>query len=57
MEKNITSADIQKIVQEVLDGKWGDNETRQQKLTEAGYSYIEIQSLINKKFHFGFNCL
>lgn len=51
MEKNITSADIQKIVQEVLDGKWGDNETRQQKLTEAGYSYIEIQSLINKKFH------
>ena len=48
--ENITSADIQKIVQEVIDGKWGNNQERQEKLTEAGYSYIEIQSLVNKKF-------
>ena len=38
------------IVNEVLQGKWGNAETRKQKLKEAGYSYIEIQSLINIKY-------
>lgn len=38
------------IVKEVLQGKWGAAETRKQKLKAAGYSYIEIQSLINIQY-------
>lgn len=38
------------LVNEVLQGKWGNAETRKQKLKAAGYSYIEIQSLINIKY-------
>lgn len=40
----------QQIVQEVLQGKYGVGETRKQKLKAAGYSWIEIQSLINKQY-------
>lgn len=40
----------QQIVQEVLQGKYGVGETRKQKLKSAGYSWIEIQSLINKQY-------
>ena len=39
------------IVAEVLQGKWGNGDTRKQKLKEAGYSWIEIQSLINLKYN------
>ena len=38
------------IVEEVLQNKWGTGETRKQKLKEAGYSWIEIQSLVNLKY-------
>ena len=38
------------IVEEVLANKWGTGETRKQKLKEAGYSWIEIQSLINLQY-------
>ena len=38
------------IVQEVLQNKWGTGETRKQKLKAAGYSWIEIQSLINLQY-------
>lgn len=38
------------IVQEVLQNKWGIGETRKQKLRAAGYSWIEIQSLINLQY-------
>ena len=38
------------IVQEVLQNKWGIGETRKQKLKAAGYSWIEIQSLINLQY-------
>lgn len=40
----------QQVVQEVLQGKYGVGETRKQKLKAAGYSWIEIQSLINKQY-------
>ena len=40
----------QQIVREVLQGKYGVGETRKQKLKAAGYSWIEIQSLINKLY-------
>ena len=38
------------IVQEVLQGRWGNGDTRKEKLAAAGYSWIEIQSLINKQY-------
>ena len=40
----------EQLKQEVLHGLWGDGDTRRQRLENAGYSWIEIQSLINKEF-------
>lgn len=39
----------EQIAQEVIDGKWGNGDDRKKKLTEAGYSYAEVQALVNKK--------
>lgn len=36
------------IAQEVIDGKWGNGETRKKKLKEAGYSYDAVQAEVNK---------
>ncbi len=36
------------IAKEVIDGKWGDGETRKKKLKAAGYNYKTIQALVNK---------
>lgn len=36
------------IAQEVIDGKWGNGETRKKRLTAAGYDYKTIQSIVNK---------
>ena len=41
------------IVQEVLQGRWGNGDARKEKLQAAGYSWIEIQSLINKQYGVG----
>ena len=35
------------IANEVIAGKWGNGETRKQKLTEAGYDYNTIQKRVN----------
>lgn len=40
---------ISEIAAEVIAGKWGNGETRKKKLTEAGYSYTEIQAEVNKR--------
>ncbi len=37
------------IVNEILEGKWGNGEERKTKLEAAGYSYPTIQELVNKK--------
>ncbi len=37
------------IAQEVIQGKWGNGEYREQKLTTAGYDYSAVQALVNKK--------
>ena len=39
----------EQIAQEVINGKWGNGETRKQKLQAAGYDYNTIQVLVNKK--------
>lgn len=45
---NKTLKSIDEIAQEVIDGKWGSGDTRKQKLTEAGYSYTEVQAKVNQ---------
>lgn len=37
----------QEIAKEVFQGKWGNNAERRRKLTEAGYDYEAIQSIVN----------
>ena len=38
------------VVQDVLHGLYGVGEARKQRLRDDGYSWIEIQSLINKQY-------
>ena len=36
------------VAKEVLDGKWGNGDTRKHKLSLAGYNYSEVQAIVNK---------
>lgn len=40
---------IVELVEEVLDGKWGNGEDRKNKLTASGYNYNEVQNAVNEK--------
>ena len=37
------------VANEVINGLWGNGEDRKNKLTEAGYNYEAIQTIVNKK--------
>lgn len=39
---------IEKVAQEVIDGKWGNGEKRKASLIEQGYDYSEIQEKVNE---------
>ena len=39
----------EEIADEVIAGRWGNGEERKQRLTDAGYNYSEIQSIVNEK--------
>ncbi len=39
----------EEIANEVIQGKWGNNPERKQKLTDAGYDYSAIQNIVNQK--------
>lgn len=39
---------IKKIAKEVLAGKWGNGVDRKARLEKAGYSYIEVQKIVNE---------
>lgn len=39
---------IDQLAQEVMDGKWGNNPARTQKLTAAGYDAIAVQARVNE---------
>ena len=39
---------IDKIAQEVIDGKWGNGTARKKALTNAGYDYYEVQKRVNE---------
>ena len=40
---------VTELVEEVLDGKWGNGEDRANRLTAAGYDYDAVQNAVNKK--------
>lgn len=40
---------VSELVEEVLDGKWGNGDDRKNRLTAAGYDYNEVQNAVNKK--------
>ncbi len=46
--KPTTQKTIEQIAQEVLAGKWGNGDTRKQKLKDAGYDYNVIQAKVNE---------
>ena len=42
-----TMKSVEEIAREVIAGKWGSGNERRTKLTEAGYSYSEVQTVVN----------
>ena len=46
--EKINNKTITELVNEVINGKWGNGNIRKQSLTEAGYNYNEIQNEVNK---------
>lgn len=38
---------VERLAQEVLDGKWGNGAARRRRLTEAGYDYDTVQDAVN----------
>ena len=53
VEKNKKS--IEELAQEVIQGKWGNGEERKKSLTEAGYNFSEIQTMVNNKLGIKFS--
>lgn len=41
----------EEIVREVIQGKWGNGDEREARLTEAGWVYNEIQAIVNLYLH------
>lgn len=39
---------VDEIAKEVIQGKWGNGQDRKNKLTQAGYNYIEVQNKVNQ---------
>lgn len=48
-EKKKSSKDSKKIVEQVINGKFGNGGTRVKALKKAGYNYEKIQNLVNQK--------
>lgn len=43
-----TKKSVEEIAREVINGKWGNGQTRKEKLTAAGYNYSEVQKKVNE---------
>lgn len=41
--------DYASVVNEIINGKWGNGQARWDKLTEAGYDWAHAQNLVNEK--------
>lgn len=44
-----TLEDYNRVVNEVIRGKWGHTQKRWDALTEAGYDWITVQNMVNEK--------
>lgn len=44
-----TVKNYDKVVDEIINGKWGNGKTRFDKLTKAGYDWAHAQNLVNEK--------
>jgi ribulose kinase len=47
-ENNTSGKNVSEIAQEVISGKWGNGEERRKRLTDAGYSYADVQNEVNR---------
>ncbi len=47
-EKKDKKKSIDEIAKEVINGKWGNGDTRKRKLEKAGYNYKEVQKKVNE---------
>lgn len=47
---NVVGLDYDKVVKEVIDGKWGHGATRRQRLTAAGYAWRKVQNAVNEYY-------
>ena len=43
-----TKKSVEEVAREVINGKWGVNPERKDRLIKAGYNYLEIQAAVNK---------
>ena len=48
VDTTINGKSNEEIAKEVIQGKWGNNPERKQRLTKAGYDYKSIQAIVNK---------
>lgn len=46
--KSKAKKSVAQVAKEVIDGKWGNGDTRKTKLTKAGYDYNKVQAEVNK---------
>ena len=44
-----TKKSNEEIADEVINGNWGNGDERKRRLTEAGYDYSAVQSIVNQK--------
>ncbi len=49
-KKQIVTKNINQIVSEVIQGKWGNGVERERRLSKAGYNYATIQHKVNIRF-------
>lgn len=49
VQDNISGKSNEEIANEVINGEWGNGDTRKAKLEAAGYDYKTIQDLVNAK--------
>ncbi len=47
--KDVSKKSLDVIVDEVIDGKWGNGEERKARLIAAGYKYNEVQNRVNER--------
>lgn len=49
IEEKPVKKTVAELVEEVLDGKWGNGDDRKARLTAAGYDYYAVQDAVNEK--------